>query len=75
MIPAREFGGGVILDATGRSSSDGAGSAPGPGHAHAESPRRVDWRERGRRDDEESASGGGTRPGRQNEREYHEHIR
>ena len=60
--------------ATGHGSPGGAGGAPGPGRARAESPRRVDWRERGRRDDEERRSGGGTRPGRQNEREYHEHI-
>ena len=63
MIPAREFGGGVILDATGRGSSGGAGGAPGPGRARAESPRRVDWRERGRRDDEERRLGRRHPPG------------
>ena len=41
---AREFGGGVILDATVSGSPGGAVRAPGSGRARAESPRRVDWR-------------------------------
>ena len=75
MIPAREFGGGVILDATGRGSSGGAGGAPDRGVRAPSLPGEWTGGSGGGGTMKRGASGGGTRPGRQNEREYHEHIR